>query len=140
MSNQVYACDYLVHFHDTDAAGVVYFANVLRICHQAYENSLFQAGFDLKSFFQNDSFALPIIHAEVDFFCPLFCGDQLSINLTPHIVTNKIFQIDYEIIKNSSISVKAQTKHMAIAINTRKSQDLPTEILKWINPDEKLFN
>jgi len=28
-----------VHFADTDAAGVVFFANFLAICHEAYEES-----------------------------------------------------------------------------------------------------
>ena len=32
-----FAYYYTVRFQDTDAAGVVYFANVLRICHEAYE-------------------------------------------------------------------------------------------------------
>ena len=36
-----------VHFADTDAAGVVFFANYLAICHEAYEESLGAAGIGL---------------------------------------------------------------------------------------------
>ncbi|MEM6398800.1 MAG: thioesterase family protein, partial [Cyanobacteria bacterium P01_D01_bin.116] len=56
-----------IRFQDTDAAGVVYFANVLAICHEAYEASLESLGIDIKQFFTNSSTAFPIIHADVDF-------------------------------------------------------------------------
>jgi 1,4-dihydroxy-2-naphthoyl-CoA hydrolase len=57
-----------VHFQDTDAAGVVYFANVLAMCHEAYEASLAASGINLKAFFSNPEVAFPIIHASVDFY------------------------------------------------------------------------
>ena len=65
-----------IRFQDTDAAGVVYFANVLNICHEAYEDSLVESGIKLKSFFQSTSTAITIVHASVDFFKPMFCGDK----------------------------------------------------------------
>ena len=42
-----------IRFHETDAAGVVYFANVLVLCHEAYEASLAAAGIDLGEFFSD---------------------------------------------------------------------------------------
>ena len=70
-----------VRFKDTDAAGVVYFANVLAMCHEACEESLASSGINLKVFFSNSSVTIPIVHASVDFLRPMFCGDQLLINL-----------------------------------------------------------
>jgi 1,4-dihydroxy-2-naphthoyl-CoA hydrolase len=48
-----------VRFQDTDAAGVVYFANVLSMCHEAYEASLAASGINLKSFFNNPTVLFP---------------------------------------------------------------------------------
>ena len=76
-----------VRFQDTDAAGVVYFANVLAMCHEAYEASLAASGINLKAFFSNPEVAFPIIHASVDFYRPMFAGDRLMIHLTPKQVT-----------------------------------------------------
>jgi 1,4-dihydroxy-2-naphthoyl-CoA hydrolase len=42
-----------IHFQETDAAGVVYFANLLALCHEAYEASLAEAGVDLRQFFSS---------------------------------------------------------------------------------------
>ena len=36
-----------IYLGDTDAAGVVYFAKGLEICHEAYEESLAKAGINL---------------------------------------------------------------------------------------------
>ena len=43
----------VIRFQETDAAGVVYFANLLALCHEAYEASLAHAGIALKPFFFN---------------------------------------------------------------------------------------
>ena len=43
----------IVHLQDTDAAGVVYFVNVLAMCHEAYEASLVAFDINLKVFFSN---------------------------------------------------------------------------------------
>ena len=69
----------IIRFQDTDAAGVVYFANVLAMCHEAYEESLAASGINLKAFFSNSDIAIPIVHASVDFFRPMFCGDKIYI-------------------------------------------------------------
>ena len=46
-----FAYDRKIHFADTDSAGVVYFARLLSICHEAYEHYLENLGVDLRSFF-----------------------------------------------------------------------------------------
>ena len=81
-----------VRFQDTDAAGVVYFANALAMCHEAYEESLATSGINLKLFFSNLNVAIPIVHANVDFFRPMFCGDQVSIHLSPCQLGNDNFE------------------------------------------------
>lgn len=70
-----------VHFADTDAAGVVYFARGLQFCHEAYEASLAAAGIDLGGFFQAAPYAVPIVEVQGEFFAPLRCGDRLAITL-----------------------------------------------------------
>lgn len=49
MSNFIYSRK--IHFADTDSAGVVYFSNLLSICHEAYEEVLLSLGINLSNFF-----------------------------------------------------------------------------------------
>lgn len=121
-----------VRFHDTDAAGVVYFANVLAMCHEAYEQSLTASGINLKLFFTASDFAIPIVHASVDFFRPMFCGDQLFIHLTPQAIGNDNFEINYIIVLEEKQVAKAITKHVCINPASRSRHNLPDELIQWL--------
>jgi len=125
-----------VRFQDTDAAGVVYFANVLSICHEAYEASLAAAAIDLKTFFRATDLAVPITHAQVDFLRPLFCGDRLTIRLTPHPITDSEFEITYTICADTDHQrplSQAVTRHICIDPSIRKRLALPKTLQSWLH-------
>jgi 1,4-dihydroxy-2-naphthoyl-CoA hydrolase len=127
--------DYTVQFRDTDAAEVVYFANIISICHVAYEASLIESGVDLKSFVNNSEFAVPITHTSADFFRPLFCGDRVTIELTPHSIDSCKFEIKYQILSiedRQLVAATATTKHVVIDPTTRKRKDLPEILTNWL--------
>ncbi|WP_017295926.1 acyl-CoA thioesterase [Geminocystis herdmanii] len=114
-----------IYFADTDSAGVVYFSNLLSICHEAYEDFLSNLNINLPDFFSNKLIAIPIIHAEIDFFKPLFCGDIISINLEATLINEKVFEIQYQVLKNNELIAKALTRHICINPQTRKTQEIP---------------
>lgn len=139
-----FAYDRTIRFHETDAAGVVYFTNLLTLCHEAYEAAIAEAGINVKRFFSGaDGTAVPIVHAEADFFGPLFCGDRIRLTLTPKQLTPHSFQITYVVIPSDSQTdsqkplAQALTKHMCIstdgASEQRKRRLLTTELIDWID-------
>jgi 1,4-dihydroxy-2-naphthoyl-CoA hydrolase len=121
-----------VRFQDTDAAGVVYFTKVLSICHEAYEESLEASSINIKKFFMNSSVAFPIVHASVDFFRPMFVGDKLLISLIPQKIGGDKFEITYEITVAEVVVAKAITRHVCIDVTSRSKQELPDEIVQWL--------
>jgi 1,4-dihydroxy-2-naphthoyl-CoA hydrolase len=126
-----------VRFQDTDAARVVYFTNVLGICHEAYEESLEASSINLKDFFINPSVAFPIVHASVDFLRPMFVGDKLLISLIPQKIGVDKFEITYEISVGEMIVAKAITRHVCIDVSSRSKQKLPDEIIKWLETNHR---
>ncbi len=123
----------IVRFQDTDAAGVVYFASVLAMCHEAYEESLAASGINLKAFFSHPDVAIPIVHASVDFFHPMFCGDQIFIHLIPKQIASEKVEISYKLVAASEkLIAKAITKHICIEpiVKTRKA--IPDQIIQWL--------
>ena len=121
-----------VRLGDTDAAGVVYFATALSICHEAYEASL--GGIDFKKLL-GGTLALPIVHAEIDFFGPLFCGDVLEIDLTQTRLGDDTFQVKYQIFlaKDKTHQVAAAlTRHVCIETTSRRRMALPVFIVEWL--------
>jgi 1,4-dihydroxy-2-naphthoyl-CoA hydrolase len=124
-----------IYFHDTDAAGVVYFANVLSMCHEAYEAALADSGVHLKQFFSSRSIALPIVQATIDFTKPMFCGEQYAIQVSPTQRSDSKFQIAYRIaaLENPDDQTStATTLHVCIDTATRSRAPLPSEILHWL--------
>lgn len=129
-----------IRFHETDAAGVVYFANLLTLCHEAYEASLADVGMDVKRFFSGaDEVAVPIVHAAADFFQPLFCGEEIAITLIPKQIDAHSFEIAYAVARADNLTndrlkkvAQASTRHVSISPQTRRRSALTDELLAWI--------
>lgn len=126
-----------VRFQDTDAARVVYFANILSICHEAYEESLEASSINLKDFFTNPSVAFPIVHASVDFLRPMFVGDKLLISLIPQKLGVEKFEITYGISVGEVVVAKAITRHVCIDVSSRSKRELPDEIIQWLETNRR---
>ncbi|MGL5033396.1 MAG: acyl-CoA thioesterase, partial [Microcystaceae cyanobacterium] len=116
----------ILRLADTDAAGVVYFASLLSICHEAYEFILEQQGLPLQQFLENTEIILPIAHAEIDFFAPLKCGDRLSIETELKLINQFCFECDYQVRRvektnqSERPAAKAITRHVCINAKTRQ--------------------
>lgn len=126
-----------IRFQDTDAAGVVYFSQILSLCHEAYEASLQQVDIDLKTFFGGDSIAVPITHTQADFRRPLHCGDTCTIQLSPTQNTSDSFEIHYEVFQAAGkLAAIALTRHVCIDMATRQRQALTPELINWLHSFE----
>jgi 1,4-dihydroxy-2-naphthoyl-CoA hydrolase len=124
-----------IRFHDTDAAGVVYFANALVFCHEAYEESLIKADIQIDTFFGKSAIAIPIVQASVDFLRPMVCGDHIQINLTPHSLKTSEFEIRYEMYGETNPQVllsNAYTRHICIHAATRNRTEIPLSVQAWL--------
>ncbi|MGD1908912.1 MAG: acyl-CoA thioesterase [Leptolyngbyaceae cyanobacterium] len=122
-----------IRFQDTDAAGVVYFANVLSICHEAYEAALADAGIELQAFFGKGEIAVPIVHADIDFRQPFHCGDRIAVHLTATAMDEHRFAVQYEIIGSTKRSAAtAQTIHICINVSARCRCPLPQALQGWL--------
>ena len=124
-----------IRFHETDAAGVVYFANVLTLCHEAYEASLVDADVDVKAFFSRGDVAIPVVHASVDFRRPLVCGDTIAICLTPRQIDDSVFEITYRIHpeKSDVLVATALTRHVCIQTQPRERSALTPVLIQWLD-------
>ncbi|MGF1537931.1 MAG: acyl-CoA thioesterase [Elainellaceae cyanobacterium] len=131
--------------HDTDAAGVAYFASLLSICHEAYEASLTAAGAPLAQLLATPEVAIPIIEASARFLLPLRCGDRCEVQLVPQGWQTHRFIVSYELYLTSpgaaepgaagtgaaALAATALTQHYCIHAGTRQRQSLPPSLQRW---------
>ncbi len=126
-----------IRFPDTDAAGVVYFANYLSICHEAYEEALLQAGIELHDFFGEAGIVIPIAHAHCDFLRPLRCGDSIEVEVTAEQTKENTFSLHHKIYIVATarkLAATARTDHVCIDAASRKRSPLPSKLSEWISP------
>lgn len=123
----------VIRFHETDAAGVVYFANMLTLCHEAYEAALAAAGVNIGEFFGGGALAVPIVHASVDFRRPLHCGDEVEIALKTQALDKTTFEICYTLNNAAGKTVAtALTRHVCIDSASRQRHSLSPELGQWV--------
>ena len=124
-----------VHFADTDAAGVVFFANYLVICHEAYEESLLAAGIKLGTFFSDTGVVIPVSKSEAEYLRPLACGDPLRVTVTPTLLSENSYEIRYEITRlgaGAKLAGRARSEHVCISSQQRGRQPLPPALAAWV--------
>jgi 1,4-dihydroxy-2-naphthoyl-CoA hydrolase len=136
-----------VRFGETDAAGVMHFHQLLRWCHEAYEESLERFGIAAAAVFPgpswgmegegtepriNPTVALPIVHCSADYLRPLLCGDPLAIALTPQRLDPGSFELRYRFQRGAEQVARGLTRHRAITVNDRRPCGLPEPIERWL--------
>jgi len=124
-----------VHFADTDAAGVVYFANYLAICHEAYEEALGAAGMELGAFFADTGLVVPIVRSEADYLRPVKTGDRLRVAVAPSALSENSFEIRFEIVRlgrPEKLAGRLRTEHVCIDARTRDRRALPPALAAWV--------
>jgi 1,4-dihydroxy-2-naphthoyl-CoA hydrolase len=128
-----------VRFGDTDAAGVMHFLQLLRWCHEAYEESLERFGLAAEAVFprpawagESPAVALPIVYCQAEFRRPLMVGDQLNITLRPEALGPDGFEVSYSFDREGQPAAQGLTRHLAIAASERHRCPLPEGIRRWL--------
>ena len=115
-----------VRLHDTDAAGLLFFAHQFRIAHDAYESFMEQIGYSFASIFREDDYLLPIVHAEADYTAILNVGDRLAVRLVAEKIGETSFTLAYDLINDSGKSVgTVRTVHVCLDKSQREKRPLP---------------
>lgn len=129
-----------VRFGDTDAAGVMHFHQLLRWCHEAYEESLEIFGVSPAQLFPRPGLELelllPIVHCSADYLAPLSCGDPLAIHLAPCLLDSSSFEVGYRFNSAGLAVANACIRHVCIHAIDRKRAPLPASISRWLAASE----
>ena len=120
----------VIRIQDTDATGVIYFANLLQIGLEAFEEFMRSQGFSLKEMIRSKSFLLPIVHTEADFFFPLTVGDEVDINLTIKKIGTSSFTHCSDFILKEKNTGTCSIVHVAFSPSEKTSIPLPEKLLQ----------
>lgn len=115
-----------VHLHDTDAAGLLFFANQFKYMHDAYEALMDDIGFGFRDIFEKGEYLFPIVHANGDYKRTLYTGDVLELQVTLKQTGKTSFTLSYEILRAGDEKVGfGETVHATINARTKEKAPLP---------------
>src|SRR4051812_42368556 len=109
-----------IRLHDTDAAGILFFANQFKIIHDAYEQLLEKFGCSFNQMLTGSQYFLPIVHAESDYKTPLFVGDKITVVVKVGHIGESSFSFEYTLTRDKTLVGTAKTVHVTIDHKTRK--------------------
>ena len=113
-----------VRLPDTDAAGILFFGNYLKLAHDAYEAFMESMGFGLRYVIVEADFLVLIAHAEADYKKPLRLGDKLTVKLTVESASRTSFVLSY-VLKDSQETVAATAKTVHVTVDKKSGDKIP---------------
>jgi 1,4-dihydroxy-2-naphthoyl-CoA hydrolase len=117
-----------IRLHDTDAAGIIFFANQFKIIHDAYEEFLEKIGLSMKTILEKTGFFQPIVHAEAAYKTPVYVGDKITITVKVGHIGKTSFTLEYTLKRGTNLVGTAKTVHVTIDQKTSQKIPLPLSL------------
>lgn len=119
-----------INFYDCDPAGILFYANLFKFAHKAYETLI--ENFRLSElYFDNKYFVVPIIHTEGNYFIPMKPGNEIEVSVYVSQIRNTSFELTYNFTKGESNTyAQVKTVHVFVDKVSFEKINIPTEILK----------
>lgn len=118
-----------VRFQHTDPAGIVFFANILVYCHEAYEEFLRAGGMPLEEFIGKREQTLPLGHAEATFKRPFRAGQLVTVRLTVGRLGDRSFRLEYDLYgEGGEHLATAATVHVSVDPATGRSTAIAPQL------------
>ena len=121
-----------VYYEDTDAGGVVYYANYLRFAERARTEFIRSLGFEQQEGLQADRTAFVVRHCEVDYRAPAVLDDLLCISCQITEMGGASCTMHQEIMRDEKTLVAIDIKVVYVNLNTKRPIRMP-EKLKQIS-------
>lgn len=80
-----------IYYEDTDAGGIVYYANYLKFCERGRTELLRSAGFENKPLMEREGFIFVVRHLEADYLASAYLDDILNVNTSVELLKNASF-------------------------------------------------
>lgn len=121
----MYRYEAVVRLKDTDAAGVIYFANVFALAHECYEAFL-DEHVSLGRLLGEEKYTAPIVHAEADIKYAMRLSDKIAIEMDLAKTGNSSYELGYRFINDKSEAVATVTTiHVVLDKQTGEPVKIP---------------
>ena len=122
-----------VYYEDTDAGGVVYYANYLKFLERARTEALLTIGFNNKKIKEDYGALIVVKSCNIEYKKPSYLEDELKIRSFVKSVTRTSFVMFQFITKDDELIVEAKV-HLVFVDKDGKPMKVPEVIFKDFKP------
>jgi len=122
-----------VYYEDTDAGGVVYYANYLKFLERARTEALFTIGFNNKKIKEDYGALIVVKSCNIEYKKPSYLEDELKIRSFVKSITKTSFFMSQFISRDDELIVEAKV-HLVFVDKNGKPIKVPEDIFKDFKP------
>jgi 4-hydroxybenzoyl-CoA thioesterase len=120
-----------VYVEDTDAGGIVFYANYLKYMERARTEFLRSLGYNKPALFNGLQFVVRSV--EVVYQKPAVLDDLLDISASLIKLSKASFEMQQNILRDGDLLVEAKVKIACISDNAKRPKAMPAEIHQTLN-------
>ena len=127
----MYRYETVIRMHHTDAAGLVFYANVFVLAHECYESFLQGQGMSLASMLAEGDYIAPIVCARADLKAAMRMSDKITIDMELAQTGKSSYELACKFTnEQGKITAETTTIHAVIEKNTSQPIRIPQEFIR----------
>jgi len=120
-----------IYYEDTDAGGIVYYANYLKYLERARTEFLLEKGIDVAEYHKK-GYLFAVIHVDVNYKRPARLGEIIDVTTEVTELTNVTITLKHQIFRDDTLLVEAYVK-VACIDKDGKPRRIPESFKNTIN-------
>lgn len=117
-----------VYYEDTDAAGIVYYANYLRFMERARTEWLESLGFPLAAFERTHGVTFAVRRAELEFLKPARLNDRLAVGVAPTLFRGAQLDVLQDVVRDGVLLVRGTISLACIDLARLSPKRIPAPL------------
>lgn len=118
-----------IYYEDTDAGGIVYYANYLKFAERARSEYIRALGVRQQDALEGeDKFGFVVRHCEIDYQAPAVLDDELVVSCRVTELGGASCTMHQEITRGDQLLVTLDVKAVYVSLRTKKPARIPKEL------------
>ena len=124
-----------VYYEDTDAGGVVFYANYLKFIERGRTEYLRDLGFDQSVLANQKNVVFVVKSLSADYLSPAYLDDMVEVQTNIKSIKNASLVFAQKILslEKNTVLFKAEVKVVSVSTNNLKPCAIPQEIMEKLN-------
>ena len=131
-----FSIPFRVYYEDTDAGGVVYYANYLRFMERARTEWLRSLGFEIDKLVEVEGVQFAVRSVTVDYYKPARLNDVVHVGVVPLAIGGASLQVEQNLLRDGTLLCRGRVKLACLDAHSFAPRPLPetftAEMNAWI--------